>query len=151
MFVFPICLCVHVVSPPRWVSPMSENSCGCSQKDAQIFWQEQVSEFMERVHNSLSPISSYYLSPYLPSFLHLPSPFSTSPLPFSLPSLFLPLHLSVLSWMAAVVSLNEIRAGPRFRKEQLKGACSDGMIPWRNFLNCIIFFYTSEMHFDFFL
>lgn len=32
----------------------------------------------------------------------------------------------VLSWMAAVVSLNELRAGPRFRKEGVREACSDG-------------------------
>lgn len=34
---------------------------------------------------------------------------------------------NVLSWLAAIVSLNELRAGPRFRKEGLKEACSDGV------------------------
>ena len=44
--------------------------------------------------------------------------------------LSLPVVLSVLAWMSAVVSLNELRAGPRFRRgrEGLKGACSDGKV-----------------------
>jgi hypothetical protein len=35
---------------------------------------------------------------------------------------------SVLAWMSAMVSLNELRAGPRFKKgiEAAEGTCSDG-------------------------
>lgn len=37
---------------------------------------------------------------------------------------------SAVGWMAAVVSLNEQRAGPRFKRgEGVAGACSDGELP----------------------
>ena len=36
-------------------------------------------------------------------------------------------RVSGVGWMAAVVSLNEMRAGPRFKRgESVAGACSDG-------------------------
>lgn len=40
------------------------------------------------------------------------------------------MYCSAVGWMAAVVSLNEQRAGPRFKRgEGVAGACSDGELP----------------------
>ena len=90
-----------------------------------------------------SPLASYSIPtppfPQAPPLLPKLLPFSSLPVSPLVPLprlayflLFVCLFVcvcvcSVLSWLSAVVSLNEVRAGPRFRKEKIH-ACSDGKL-----------------------
>ena len=55
-------------------------------------------------------------------------------------------YSSVLAWMSAMVSLNELRAGPRFKKgmEAAEGTCSDGTISLTSHLHVSVGF-TAHM------